>query len=290
LDAVGIRDVLLSTEKRFYCLCFSCRSGSTLLANDLMRSGLGAPFEYFHVEEQAEANDRPLELEQKVDDRPLAQRIWELVDSSEGGVFGFKIALNQLHWLTQRLRREGDLSVTDDLRTVFPRLRFVTIRRTDKVGQAVSYWRALMTDQWHDDARTSPSPLRRPDYDFEAIRETLLAVVTEDWLWDAYFDANGIECHHVVYEQYNRSRVSNLEAIFDFLGVARPPVVPVVDGTNVMRDDWSEEVVKRVWDDLAAQAFRGLKRSDAASGPALAASGGDIDFLGHVASIRKPMV
>jgi trehalose 2-sulfotransferase len=273
---VGIREVLLGTEKRFYCICFSCRSGSTLLANDLMRSGLGAPFEHFHVEEPAQANDRP-----------LAQRIRDLVEGSEGSVFGFKIALNQLHRLTGQLRHEGDLSVTSDLRTVFPQLRFVTIRRRDKVAQAVSYWRALVTDQWHADTNASPDGLHRPEYDFESIKEALLAVVSEDWLWDSYFDANGIVCHRVVYEQYLGSRVPNLEATIDFLGVERPPRIPVVDGTSVMRDDWSNQIVERVWDDLAAQAFRGLKLGEARSGGTSTGSGRAVDVPGHSASVRK---
>jgi LPS sulfotransferase NodH len=274
-DAVGIRDLLLGTEKRFYCICFSCRSGSTLLANDLKWNGLGEPFEHFHVERPREAKDRS-----------FAQTICDLVAESEGEFFGFKIALNQLHSLTERLRRQGDLSVTSDLRSVFPGLRFVSMRRTDKVAQAVSYWRALVTDQWHTGAGTTQDP-GRPEYDFDAIKEALLAVVTEDWLWDAHFVANGIECHHVVYEDYLQGRLSTLEAIFDYLGVTSPPVTPVVDGTSVMRDDWSNEIVTRTWEDLTAQAFRGLQLGDFETNAVLAAPAAYAEFLGPIASVRK---
>lgn len=274
-DAVGIRDVLLGTGKKFYCICFSCRSGSTLLGNDLGRRGLGAPFEHFHVERPTAAKDGS-----------LAQTICDLVEASEGDVFGFKIALNQLHSLTERLRHEGDLSVTSDLRTVFPGLRFVSIRRKDKVGQAVSYWRALKTSQWHAQAGSALG-LDRPDYDFDEIKVALLAVVTEDWLWDAYFAANEIECHHVGYEQYLQSRVPTLEAVVDFLGGARRPVTPIVDSTSVMRDDWSEEIVARTWEDLAAQASRGLQLSDFESNAVSADAAGTSAFRAAIASFRK---
>jgi trehalose 2-sulfotransferase len=245
---MGLRDLLLDTGKRFYCVCFTCRSGSTSLANDLVHCGLGEPFEHF--QEPRLRNDRP-----------LARTICELVEASDSSVFGFKIALNQIHSLTTRLRREGDLSATSDLRTIFPGLRFVSVHRTDKVAQAVSYWRAVMTDQWHVESR-APVRLGRPEYDFDAIKEVLLAVVTEDWLWDAYFSANGIQCHQVVYEEYLQDRVSTLATLLDFLGVERPPVIPVLDVINIMRDDWTEHLVERVWDDLAAQSFRGLQRGD----------------------------
>jgi LPS sulfotransferase NodH len=249
---LGLRDLLFDSGKRFYCICFSCRSGSTFLANDLVHCGLGEPFEHFQEPRLPK-------------DRPLARTIRDIVEASDDRVFGFKIALNQIYSLTERLRREGDLSVTSDLRTIFPGLRFVNVRRTDKVAQAVSYWRAVMTDQWHVEAR-APFSLDRPEYDFDAIKETLLAVVTEDWLWDRYFAANRIECHHVVYEDYLQTRAATLATILDFLAVPNPPVIPLVEVTHVMRDDWTQRVVERVRDDLAAQAFRGLQRGDLVSG------------------------
>ena len=210
--------------------------------------------------------------------RTLAQTICDLVEASESSVFGFKIALNQVHSLTERLRREGDLSVTSDLRTIFPGIRFISVRRTDKVAQAVSYWRAVVTDQWHVEAGNTVD-LGRPDYDFDAIKEVLLAVVTEDWLWDTHFAANGIECHHVVYEQYLQRRMSTLATILDFLGVTSPPAVPVVDVINVMRDDWTRQVVRRVWDDMAAQAFRGAEAFRGQPGSNVGRHSGDFELL-----------
>jgi LPS sulfotransferase NodH len=241
--AMGLRNQLAVTGKRFYCICFTCRSGSTLLANDLAQLGLGEPTEYFQLADPGHPS--------------VADYIVELVDRTEGEFFGFKVAWNQASLLTHELLRQGDASVTSDLRTVFPDLRFINIVRSDKVAQAVSYWRAAVTDQWHQ-VVDREVVLACPEYDFAAISEALLAVVTEDWLWQSHFASSGIPCHRIVYEDYLLNRSSALVSISDFLGSPRPRTTALSDRTMVMRDEWSKEIVSQVWADLDASARRGV--------------------------------
>ena len=233
-----IRDRLARTGKRFYCICFSARSGSTLLCEDMTQQGLGTPTEHFQFPA------RP------VLDQPLADYLVNLVTDSPGEYFGLKVAWQQAYEVTTRLRAEGDLAVSFDLRSVFPDLKYIHITRADKIGQAVSCWRAVSSDTWHWPAGTTVNP-GRPEYDFEAIKAHFLQFIAEDWLWSAHFERHAIEPLLVQYEQYTTDRAGHLRRIADHLGAPKPQVA-VQDRLHIMRDEWTEQIVDQVWADLEA--------------------------------------
>jgi LPS sulfotransferase NodH len=52
-----------------------------------------------------------------------------------------------------------------------------------------------------------------------------------------------------VYEEYVTDRAGHLDRIADYLGVPRP-MVPLGDRLQVMRDDWSDEIIGRFVSDL----------------------------------------
>jgi LPS sulfotransferase NodH len=234
-----IRERLLATGKRFYCICFSARSGSTLLCHDLAHQGLGSPTEYFQLPTS------PVILDQL-----LADYLIELVEGLPGPYFGLKMAWQQAYELTKRLRSEGDSRVTFDLRTVFPNLAYIHIVRKDKIGQAVSSWRAVSSDTWHWPVGVSVDP-GRPEYDFETIKLHFAQMVAEEWLWKSHFEEQTIEPLTINYEDYLDDRTGHLRRIAAFLG-ASPSLLPLEERLHVMRDGWTEDTVKLVKADLEA--------------------------------------
>ena len=234
--AVSLRDRLERTGKRFYCLGFSLRSGSTLLCEDLTQWSLGSPTEFFQLASDPAAG------------ASVVDYVLETVAGTPGPYFGFKITWDQAFILVERLRAAGEVEATLDLRSIFPGLRCVHMVRSDKVAQAVSIWRAVNSGAWHWPVGQSIEK-GTPPYDFEAIRGYLVQVVAEDWLWRSHFTRLSIPHIQVPYELYVDRRLKTLRTMVGFLG-AKPSRAPLVDRLRVMRDEWSEEVVARVWSDL----------------------------------------
>jgi LPS sulfotransferase NodH len=240
---MGVRDRLVASGKRFYCVCFSMRSGSTILCHDLEQWGINAPWEFFQLPE------RP------APDVALEEFLLRLVSETPGRHFGFKITWDQANRLTERLRAEGDTAVTEDLRSVFPDLRIVHLVRQDKVAQAVSTWRAnhSMTWHWPEGVEVDPG---RPTYNFEAIRQYFLQAVAEEWLWETHFSTHGISPYRMTYERYLADRIRELEKVAAYLAVPCSPV-QLKDQLRVMRDGWSAEMVAMAWRDLYAPSETG---------------------------------
>ena len=227
-----IRDRLAATGKRFYCIAFTVRSGSSLLCEDLTQWGLGAPTEHFQFPAQPVLSE------------PIADYLTRVVDGSPGGWYGLKITWSQVHGLTSRLRSEGDTSVGFDLRTVFPDLKFVYIERKDLIGQALSAWRAGQSGTWHWPVGQDVDK-GRPALDYDAVLIYLQSILTDNWLWRSHFEELGETPYEMIYEEYIQDRPSRLEHLCRWLGWEGEPV-PLEDRLNVMRDDWTAQMSRAV--------------------------------------------
>jgi LPS sulfotransferase NodH len=227
---------LAATGKRFYCICFSVRSGSSLLCEDLTQWGLGKPTEYFQLPDPTIVPGQ------------MANHLVALAKATESEYFGFKITWEQVHGLTTALREEGDRSVGPDLRSVFPGLAIIYIDRRDKVRQAVSAWRAESSGTWHWPLG-SDVDRGRPAYDFDQIRFHLQKAVGEDWLWSFHFEELGIRPTVVHYEEYVADRVNQLARVAKSIGWDGP-IEPLDERLRVMRDEWTEDIVHRFRADL----------------------------------------
>ena len=212
-----------------------------MLCEDLRQWGIGNPTETFQSPLYPESGGTS------------ADYVVQAVENSPGQEFGFKISWEQAHTLCSRLDDEGDGNSSDtfDLRRIFPSLRFVHIVRRDKVAQAVSAWRAYRSDVWHKPTMEVDVDAGHFDYDFAGIREQLLQVLADDWVWSSHFESLGINCFQVAYEDYVATRAATLRSLAGFLGA---PVAntELVDHTRTMRDEWSREMVERTWADLHA--------------------------------------
>jgi LPS sulfotransferase NodH len=136
--------------RRSYLVCSVQRAGSWLLCHALEDTAvLGIPSEYFHRGDEqfwrsqwgAASEDAFLLAVQREPVTP-------------NGVWGAKMMWNYLADAVARLRAWPRLDVAADaadsevLAAAFPGLRYVWLRRQDKLRQAISWWRAAETGQY----------------------------------------------------------------------------------------------------------------------------------------------
>jgi LPS sulfotransferase NodH len=237
-----------------YLVCTTPRSGSTLLCELLADTGIaGRPDEYFQQlrstglpmmpadylagasADLVPAGDHKGELEQHALYDP---RRFESFDEYVGWVvrrgttanrvFGAKIMWPYLAALVEGLstcaRHRDAIAPHDLLESAFPGLRYVWLRRMDKVRQAVSLWRAIQTWQWREDAargseQSSPPRLR---YSFDAIDHLRRRLVADDRAWEIYFEGTGANPLTIAYEDFTGAIHETVIRLLRHVGVPYP--------------------------------------------------------------------
>ena len=187
-----------------FVVCALPRSGSSLLCELLARTGLaGAPTEFF------EPNQRGA-LERRWGVRTLDLYVREMLarKTTPNGVFGLKTLYHQL------VDAVGDTSPRD----LFPSVRYLYIRRHDHVRQAVSFARAIQTDQW---ASEHPAGGADPVFDAAQIGELIAWIRSEETLWEEFFRREGSPVR-LLYEDLVESIDETLAQVLRFLDVDVP--------------------------------------------------------------------
>src|SRR5271156_6210986 len=159
----------MAAIKLSYVICTAPRTGSSLLCAALWRTGIaGRPAEYFDVHAH---NDEHWQKHFAIRDN--REYLGKVVDAgtTDNGVFGFKLHWHQSPALVARLRAvrqpPASLVVPNDaatggaesitatpvlmdrsLRSRLGEVRYIWLRRKNKVAQAISYYRAGKTDLW----------------------------------------------------------------------------------------------------------------------------------------------
>lgn len=173
----------MTQPKRSYLVCATPRSGSTLVCQTLIRTGVaGRPEEYFEALRSSGVPRRPEEYFHGVGDRTifdhLAERsegfnpvprspLWSRtaydryldwvfeVGTTENGIFGAKLMWGYVEDFVSLLRNipeYREVPMAEILSEVFPDLTFVRVVRANKIRQAVSLWKAVQTATWRDES------------------------------------------------------------------------------------------------------------------------------------------
>lgn len=176
----------MTEPDRSYLVCATPRSGSTLVCQTLIRTGVaGRPEEYFEALRSSGVPRRPEEYFHGVGDRTifdhLAERsqnfdpsprspLWgrtaydRYLDwvfeagTTSNGVFGAKLMWGYIEDFVSLLRNipeYRDVPMADILSEVFPDLTFVRVVRANKIRQAVSLWKAVQTATWRDESSSN---------------------------------------------------------------------------------------------------------------------------------------
>jgi LPS sulfotransferase NodH len=188
-----------------YVVCSTPRCGSSLLCEHLCNSGLaGAPTEFFD-RESYDGFSKAWGATSFEDYIPKLVR----KKTSPNGVFGFKI-----HW-----DQYVDFFSDRDLRAEFPNLRFILITRRDRLGQTISFSRAVQSGQWAHDHIVRNHELR---FDYDQIVAFHHKIVREEQEWNRFFAANDIEPVRIVYEDLVKAPQKRVADILTAIGVAVP--------------------------------------------------------------------
>jgi len=141
---------------------------------------------------------------------------------------------------------------------VLPGARFIYLDRRDILAQAVSLFRAAVSDRWHvpvghglDEAHAESERHRlAPRLDLSAIAQTAARLTAEKQSWEDFFDRESIMPVRVFYEDFVRDRHAVLAWVGEALGVALDLDVAANVGferiADSLSDAWLEVVRKYV--------------------------------------------
>ncbi len=120
-----------------------------------------------------------------------------------------------------RLHLASDASDLDVLAAAFPGMRYIWLRREDKLQQAISWWRASATGQYSLARGEEPAP--PPPFDRQAISRLARYAQQCESGWREWFAAHSIAPCEVVYEQMTSGLARVVGDLAAVLEVALPP-------------------------------------------------------------------
>ena len=216
-----------------YLICCAERTGSTLLGNALIGTGIaGRPRSYFN--RVAHYNPRMQRIlgNAKDDERYLAKVI--VAATTPNGVFGAKVHWEHFLNLVSKTERgpqvhEGTVSasVPERLRAHFPDLRYVWLVRRNAVARAISHYRVKKTNRWQLDSRWVTDDTGgegEPGFDFDEIDAFVRIGEVEDAHWRKFFEEHDISPLELIYEEL----IQDLEgAVRQVLGLLDLPAEDV---------------------------------------------------------------
>lgn len=219
-----------------YLICATCRTGSYLLCEALENTGVaGKPSEYFRGMWGSTYETFLGEA--------FAQGL------TPNGVFGAKIMMNYFDKLVRKLKqlskfRDKDIIDSALLSFAFPNLHYIWITRRNKIRQAVSLYKALLTGDWgHEVKAVSRKPL---EFNPDVIDHILRQFVIQDAAWEEYFTQSEITPFVVVYEDFVQNYEITALQILKYLDISIPP--NLVFGKRKFKkqaDALSEEWIQR---------------------------------------------
>ena len=214
-------------RQRGYAICTQPRSGSNLLCQYLSSTDqLGYPLEYFNGPAR-----RALGLADFPDAPELQMEAVLRLGATPNGVYAVKLFASQFATFSRRLRWMD----------LLPNLHFVYLIRDDLLGQAISWARALQTEQY----RATQPAKRLAIYDADLIRSQLMEIVRERAQWEAFFARTGIEPLRIVHERFLEDRSSYVDRVARLVGIENPVADQRKVDLVIQRDADTEEWKQR---------------------------------------------
>ncbi len=230
-----------------YIIWFSQRTGSTLLCKMLESICIaGVPNEWLHHSED-------LLTHYGVDSADSLQRkLWE-IGSSQNGVFGLKLGMSEPH-NSHVLDVFRQLSNAPDSpcprshvwEAAFPNCRHIFMTRRNKVRLAVSWWKAIKTDEWHrSSGKMSATTGIQDQYHFDAIRHLVLEATMREAAIQEFFTESGISPLNIVYEDFVMDHEGTIKSVLNYLGLPQAQIKTAAPFYEKLADEVSEDWVQR---------------------------------------------
>ena len=233
-----------------YLICATPRSGSTLLCGLLRSTGIaGRPESYLRREDVgAYAHQWGVPRSgQAGADVDTFVRAAVAAGSTPNGVFGARIMWGTMTQLTDALAgayATGPASSVDLLTRAFGRTRFLHLRRTDTVAQAVSWARSEQTHYWHPGDEAAAGG-REPYFDRDLLDELVCTITAHEAAWQDWFTGQGLSPYELTYEDLAEDPIGVTQAVLDHLGLVLPPDRTITVRDRRQADDLNAEWVAR---------------------------------------------
>ena len=261
-----------------YLICATPRSGSTLLCEALINTGIaGRPEEYFEALIETGRPRQPKDYFKnlknpetvlqllgdysRIDDEPVrwspanvpsyADYLDKVIEegTTPNGVFGAKVMWGYFGDFISHLRQipaYREIAVPDLLAAIFPNLHYIRVIRRDKVRQAVSLWKAIQTWTWRKDESSQlagKSSSRELIFNFGAIDHLLQRIMVQEAAWQEYFASCGIEPFSVVYEELASAYEATALKILHYLDISIPERMVFAERrmkaqANALSEEW----------------------------------------------------
>ena len=202
--------------KLSYTIWFTQRTGSTLLCKALEATHIaGVPGEWLY----RELDEQPVE-----NPSGLQRVLWER-GSTANGVFGLKHSFHEPHFTTwlERFRQFPGCPANEVNRVriwehALPNHRHIFMTRRNKVRLAVSWWKAVQSQQWHRLAGTAPREMDlREAYSFDAIHHLYCECSMREAGIQEFFAEGNIVPLTIVYEDFIQEYEKTVRKVLEVL-------------------------------------------------------------------------
>jgi LPS sulfotransferase NodH len=225
------------------------RSGSWLLAEGLRGLAVaGCPEEYFRADLERYYSEQ-WGLPQSAPYQVFLDRVM-LAGTTSNGVFAVKVHWFQLRYLLWQLRSldgVGQVSDGELLERYFGPVRMVYLERRDVARQAISWLRAIRTDEWWLIAREPRTqPMLPGEYDFEGTKHLYYLLQDYRAWWRQWFRDNEICPLELVYEDVIANYRASLLGILRHAGLSVPTEIPA-PLLRRQADEYSDLWLRAYW-------------------------------------------
>jgi trehalose 2-sulfotransferase len=217
------------SPRRSLFIATAPRSGSWLLAEGLRGLAVaGCPEEYFRADLE-QYYRKQWGLPESAPYQAFLERVM-VAGTTPNGVFAVKVHWFQLRYLLWQLRsldRAGQLSDAELLERYFGSVRMVYLERRDVARQAISWLRAIRTDEWWLIAREPRTqPMLPGEFDFEGIKHLFYLLQDYQVWWHQWFRDNEIHPLKLVYEDVVANYRASLLGILRHADLSAPAEIP----------------------------------------------------------------
>jgi trehalose 2-sulfotransferase len=240
--------------KLSYTIWFSQRTGSTLLCKALESTGVaGKPNEWLYA---PDAKDF-LEYFGVKNYEELQKHLWEL-GSTPNGICGVKFSFYQPYFskILELFSNFPDspkrgCSRAEIWNHAFPNSQHIFMTRRNKVRLAVSWWKAIKTQEWRRDAYQVPTVVDLTNaYSFEAINHLLCECTLREAGIQEFFSETNIVPLSIFYEDFINEYDRTVKTVLNFLEIDSSPLDITPPHYVRLADEISEIWVERFRNEL----------------------------------------
>jgi trehalose 2-sulfotransferase len=223
------------------------RSGTHLLCSILQSAGAGSPNEYFRAKRGETWEERWGTPSRAA----YVERIFQR-HTTPDGIFGFVVMWTYFHRVVQMLQEIPPYKGFNGqqlLSAVFNQPKYISMRRRNRVQQAVSWAIALQTGVWAQKKGEKLQSCATPRFDFNVVDDLCNRIVADEMAWTNYFRENQIDPLVLFYEDVVASNRDAVRRVVEFLGVPLPPAFEIVPPTvqkqaTQISEEWAASYLK----------------------------------------------